>query len=77
MQEALVNNDGLVCQYLHAHDAERHQRYLHCQQLPDRAHRIEQAYAALQASGQRITVERLKQSAQVDTSFASSYLKQR
>jgi len=77
MQEAQVNNDGLVCQYLQAHHAERHQRYLQRQQLPDRAHRIEQAYATLQASGQRMTVERLKQAAQVDTGFASAYLKQR
>jgi hypothetical protein len=77
MQEAQVKNDGLACQYLQAHDAERRQRYLERQQLPDRAKRIEQAYVALQASGQPITVERLKQGAQVDTGFASAYLKQR
>ena len=77
MQEAQVNNDGLACQYLHAHDAERRQRYLELQQLPDRAHRIEQAYVALQASGLPVTVVRLKQAAQVDTGFASAYLKQR
>src|SRR5262249_44514314 len=65
MQEAQVNNDGLVCQYLHAHDAEHRQRYLQRQQLPDRACRVEQAYVTLQASGQHITVVRLKQAAQV------------
>jgi DNA-directed RNA polymerase specialized sigma24 family protein len=77
MQEAQVKNDGLVCQYLHAHDAERRQRYLERQQLPDREQRIEQAYTVLQASGQPITVERLKHAAQVDSGFASAYLKQR
>jgi DNA-directed RNA polymerase specialized sigma24 family protein len=77
IQQAQVKNDGLVCQYLHAHDAERCQRYLRRQQLPDRARRIEQAYATLQTSGLPITVERLKHAAQVDTGFAGAYLKQR